>query len=221
MSRTSIGLDDCLQDYIVQSHAPEHPVLAKLRLVTGKMPMAEMQIAPEQGQFLAFLTRLIGARNALEIGTFTGYSALAVALALPADGRLIACDVSEEWTQIARQHWAEAGIEEKIELRLAPALDTLAVLEREGCAGRIDIAFIDAEKTEYDDYYEHCLSLVRVGGLIIFDNMLQDGQVADPNSSDVNTNAIRALNAKIAADDRVDVVLLPLGDGTTVARRVR
>ena len=166
MSRGSIGLDDRLTYYIVQSHAPEHPVLAKLRLVTGKMPMAAMQIAPEQGQFLAFLTRLIGARNALEIGTFTGYSALAVALALPTDERLIACDVSEEWTQIARKHWAEAGIEEKIELRLAPALDTLVALEREGCAGRIDIAFIDAEKTEYDAYYEHCLRLVRVGGLI-------------------------------------------------------
>jgi predicted O-methyltransferase YrrM len=221
MSRGSIGLNDRLNDYIVQSHPPEHPVLAKLRLLTGKMPMAAMQIAPEQGHFLAFLTRLIGARNALEIGTFTGYSALAVALALPTDGRLIACDVSEEWTQIASKHWAEAGVGEKIELRLAPALDTLAALEREGCAGRIDIAFIDAEKTEYDDYYEYCVRLVRVGGLIIFDNMLQDGRVADPKSSDKNTNAIRALNAKIAPDDRVDVVLLPLGDGTTVARRVR
>src|SRR5688572_2532116 len=179
MSRGSIGLDDLLNDYIVQSHAPEHPVLAKLRLLTGKMPTAEMQIAPEQGKFLAFLTRLIGARNALEIGTFTGYSALAVALALPTDWRLIACDVSEEWTRTARHHWAEAGVEEKIELRLAPALDTLALLEREGCAGRIDIAFIDAEKTEYDSYYEHCLRLVTVGGLIIFDNMLQGGRGAD------------------------------------------
>ena len=142
-------------------------------------------------------------------------------LALPTDGRLIACDVSEEWTQIARKHWAEAGLEKKIELRLGPALDTLAALQREGRAGRIDIAFIDAEKTEYDDYYEHCLRIVRVGGLIIFDNMLQDGRVADPQSGDENTNAIRTLNAKIAADDRVDLVLLPLGDGTTVVRRAR
>jgi O-methyltransferase len=220
MSRGSIGLDDRLNRYIVASHPPEHPVLAKLRFLTGKMPMAGMQIAPEQGQFLAFLTRLIGARFALEIGTFTGYSALAVALALPADGRLIACDVSEEWTQIARKHWAEADVEAKIELRLAPALDTLAELEREGCAGRIDIAFVDAEKTEYDDYYEHCLKLVRTNGLIVFDNTLQDGKVADPNDRDESTSAIRALNAKIARDDRADVVLLPLGDGTTVVRRV-
>jgi O-methyltransferase len=219
MSRGSIGLSDRLNKYIVQSHASEHPVLAKLRLLTGRMPMAGMQIAPEQGQFLAFLTRLIGAESALEIGTFTGYSALAVALALPAGGRLIACDVSEEWTKIARKHWAEAGIEAKIELRLAPALDTLAALEREGRAGTIDIAFVDAEKTEYDDYYEHCLRLVRVGGLMVFDNMLQDGRVADPKDSNESTNAIRSLNAKMAADDRVDVVLLPLGDGTTVARR--
>ena len=221
MSRGSIGLDDRLNDYIVKSHAPEHPVLAKLRISTGTMPMAGMQIAPEQGQFLAFLTRLIGAKNALEVGTFTGYSALAVALALPADGRLIACDVSEQWTKVAREHWAEAGLKDKIELRLAPALDSLAALEREGCAGRFDIAFIDAEKTEYDGYYEHCLRLVRVGGLIILDNMLQDGHVADPKSGDDSTIAIRALNAKIAGDDRVDAVLLPLGDGTTVARRVR
>jgi len=221
MSRGSIGLDDRLNDYIARCHAPEHPVLKKLRVLTGRMPMAGMQIAREQGQFLAFLTRLIGARNALEIGTFTGYSALAVALALPTDGRLIACDVSEDWTQIAREHWAEAGVETKIELRLAPALDTLAALEREGRAGRIDIAFIDAEKTEYNDYYESSLRLVRVGGLIIFDNMLRDGRVADPKSNDEGTNAIRALNARIATDDRVDAVLLPLGDGTTVARRVR
>src|SRR4051794_9980277 len=221
MSRGSIGLNDRLSKYIVQSHAPEHPVLAKLRLLTGRMPMAGMQVAPEQGQFLAFLARLIGAKSALEIGTFTGYSALAIALALPADGRLIACDVSEEWTRIARKHWAEAGIEEKIELRLAPALDTLAALEREGRGDSIDIAFVDAEKTEYDDYYERCLRLVRVGGLIVFDNMLQDGRVADPRDSNESTNAIRSLNAKMAADDRVDVVLLPLGDGTTVARRVR
>jgi predicted O-methyltransferase YrrM len=219
MSRGSIGLNDRLNKYIVQSHAHEHSVLAKLRILTGRMPMAGMQIAPEQGQFLAFLTRLIGARSALEIGTFTGYSALAVALALPADGRLMTCDVSDEWTRIARKHWAEAGVEAKIELRLAPALDTLAGLEREGRGDSIDIAFVDAEKTEYDDYYEHCLRLVRVGGLIVFDNMLQDGRVADPKDSDESTNAIRALNAKIATDDRVDVVLLPLGDGTTVARR--
>lgn len=219
MSRGSIGFSDRLNKYVVRSHAHEHSILAKLRILAGKMPMAGMRIAPEQGQFLAFLTRLIGARSALEIGTFTGYSALAVALALPADGRLVACDVSEEWTRIARPHWAEAGVEAKIELRLAPALDTLAALEREGRGDSIDIALVDAETTEYDGYSEHCLRLVRVGGLIVLDNLLQGGSVADTKDSDESTNAIRSLNAKIAADDRVDVVPLPLGDGTTVARR--
>ena len=179
-----------------------------------------MQIAPEQGEFLAFLVRLIGARNALEIGTFTGYSALAVALALPKDGRLVACDVSEEWTKIGRKHWAEAGVAGKIDLRIGPALESLAAMKREGQAGGFDIAFIDAAKQEYDAYYDACLDLVRVGGLITFDNMLQDGRVADPKSRDASVKAIRALNARLAADDRVDVVLLPLGDGMTIARRL-
>ena len=220
MSRGSIGLDERLNAYIVASHAPEHPVLAKLRSLTGAMPMASMQIAPEQGAFLAFLARLIGARRTLEVGTFTGYSALAVALALPADGRVVALDVSEEWTTVARAHWREAGVAERIELRLGPAADSLAALEREGEAGRFDMAFIDADKTGYDAYYEAALRLVRPNGLIVFDNMLQDGDVADPAKKSASTIAIRALNAKIAGDARVDAVLLPLGDGMTVARRV-
>ncbi len=219
MSRGSIGLDERLNAYIVASHAPEHPVLAKLRSFTGVMPMASMQIAPEQGAFLAFLARLIGARNTLEIGTFTGYSALAVALALPADGRLVALDVNEEWTTVARAHWREAGVADRIELRLGPAGDSLEALEGEGKRDHFDMAFIDADKTGYDAYYESALRLVRPGGLIVFDNMLQDGDVADPTKKSASTVAIRALNAKIAGDARVDAVLLPLGDGMTVARR--
>jgi len=220
MSRGSIGLDRRLNDYIVSSHPPEHPVLAKLRERTATMPSAEMQIAPEQGHFLAFLVRLIGAKEALEIGTFTGYSALAVALALPPDGHLVACDVSEEWTSIGKKHWLEAGVAERVELRIGPALATLAALEAEGFAGRFDIAFIDAAKSEYDGYYEACLRLVRVGGLITFDNMLRGGDVANPRRTGGSVEAIRSLNAKIAADERVDAVLLPVGDGMTLARRV-
>ena len=221
MSRGSIGLSPELNDYIVKAHAPEHPVLKKLRVTTGRMPMGGMQIAAEQGHFLAFLVRLIGARLTLEIGTFTGYSALAVALALPDNGRVVACDVSDEWTAIARKHWEEAGVAKKIALRLAPALETLAALEKEGKPGRFDFAFIDAHKPEYDGYYEACLRLVRPGGLIVFDNMLQGGRVADRSDRSVGAAAIRALNAKLAKDDRVDAVLLPVGDGMTLARRVK
>ena len=157
MSRGSIGLDRRLNDYIVGAHPPEHPVLVNLRRRTSPLAWASMQIAPEQGHFLAFLVRLIGAREALEIGTFTGYSALSVALALPPDGHLVACDVNEKWTNIGKRHWQEAGVAERIELRLGPALETLAALEAEGFADRFDIAFIDAAKDEYDGYYEACL----------------------------------------------------------------
>ena len=221
MSRGSIGLSSVLNDYVVAAHAVEHPVLAKLRESTGRMRNAGMQIAPEQGHFLAFLIRLTGARRALEVGTFTGYSALATALALPDDGVLIACDVSEEWTGIGRAHWQEAGVDGKIDLRIAPALETLAGLLDEGQAGTFDFAFIDADKPEYAGYYEACLRLVRVGGLIVFDNMLQGGHIVDPSRSEPGVEAIRALNAKLVVDDRVDVVLLPVGDGMTLARRLR
>jgi predicted O-methyltransferase YrrM len=221
MSRGSIGLSPDLNDYVVRAHRAEHPVLRKLRLKTAKMPMASMQIAPEQGAFLAFLVRLIGARRTLEIGTFTGYSALAVALALPANGKVTALDVSEAWTAIARQHWEEAGVAKKITLRLAPAIESLAVLEAKGKAGAFDFAFIDADKTGYDAYYEACLRLVRPGGLIAFDNMLMSGEVADRSVTREGVNAVRALNAKLAKDERVDAVLLPLGDGMTLARRLK
>lgn len=222
MSRGSIGLDERLNEYVVENHPAEHPVLTKLRKLTAKMPMASMQIAPEQGHFLAFLVRLIGARNTLEIGTFTGYSALAVALALPKDGRVVACDVSEAWTSIGRAHWREAGVADKIELRLGPAIGTLADLKREGRAGHFDFAFIDADKAEYDAYYEGALPLIRKGGLIAFDNMLWTGKVADRRVKDADTRALRALNKKITRDDnRVEAVLLPIADGMLVARRVR
>jgi predicted O-methyltransferase YrrM len=216
MSRGSIGLDERLNAYVAGSHAAEHPVLAKLRKKTAPMAMSIMQIAPEQAMFLQFLVRLIGAKRTLEIGTFTGYSALAVALALPARGKVIALDISREWTDVGRPYWQEAGVAGKIELRLAPALESLAKLEREGAT--FDLAFIDAEKSEYDAYYESCLKLVRKDGLIVFDNMLQSGNVADPKDRGKSTAAIRALNRKLAADDRVDAVLLPLGDGVTLAR---
>jgi predicted O-methyltransferase YrrM len=218
MSKHSIGLEGRLGAYLVAHEPPEHPVLAEIRAVTASMPNAMMQIAPEQGAMLAFLARTIGARMALEVGTFTGYSALAVALALPADGRLVACDVSEEWTSIGRPYWKKAGVAERIELRLGPAAETLAGLEREGRAGRFDFAFIDADKSGYDGYYEAALRLVRRGGLIVFDNMLQDGEVADPAVSSRHVTAIRALNDKIAADERVDRVLVPIGDGMTFVR---
>jgi predicted O-methyltransferase YrrM len=221
MSRGSIGLDDRLNRYVAENHPPEHPVLAELRKVTGKMPNAEMQVALEQGHLLAFLARLIGAQNALEIGTFTGYSALSVALALPRDGHLVACDINEAWTGIGRRHWEKAGVAGKIDLRLGPALETLKALKREGWTNGFDFAFIDAAKGEYDDYYELALKLVRKGGLIAFDNMLWGGAVANPRVKDGQTQALRTLNAKIAGDPRVDSVLLPVGDGMMVARRVR
>ncbi len=219
MSRVSIGLDEGLNDYLVRNQAPEHPVLAKLRAYTAKMPNSGMQIAPEQGQLLAFLARAVEARQTLEIGTFTGYSALTIALGLPADGKLVACDVSDEWTSVARTYWQEAGVADRIELRLGPAIETLAALEKEGAADRFDFAFIDADKTGYDAYYEAVLRLVRPGGIIAFDNMLQNGDVADPKAHGPSVEAIRALNAKIAADERVDRVLVPVGDGMTFVRR--
>jgi O-methyltransferase len=219
MSRESIGLDKTLNEYVVRAQQPEHPVLAALREATARMPMSNLQIAPEQANLLAFVARLVDARMALEIGTFTGYSALAVALTLPKDGKLVACDLSEEWTSIGRPFWQRAGVAEKIELRLGPAQATLDRLERDGFKGRFDFAFIDADKTGYDAYYESTLRLTRPGGVIAFDNMLQDGRVADRRARSADTVAIRALNAKIAADERVDRVLVPVGDGMTFVRR--
>jgi predicted O-methyltransferase YrrM len=213
-----LPLDERLYAYLLDETVREPEPMARLRVETRRLPNASLQISPEQGQLMGLFVRLIDARRALEIGTFTGYSALAVALALPADGELICCDVSEEWTQVARRYWREAGIADRIDLRLAPAADTLAQLIAAGEAGRFDFAFIDADKENYDLYYEQCLRLVRPGGLIAIDNALWHGAVADPACNDVDTAAIRALNRKIRDDARVDMVLIPIGDGLLLAR---
>ena|SRR5262245_38998878 len=209
--------DESLYAYLQSQEPPEHPELAKLREVTQTLPRGRMQIAPEQGHFLSLLARLIGARRTLEIGTFTGYSALAMALALPADGRIVACDISEDWVSVGRPFWQRAGVAEKIEVRIGPAIETLQRLERDGAG--FDLAFIDADKENMDGYYESALRLVRRGGLIILDNMFQGGRVIDADNDDFRTSVVRDLNSKIAADERVDRVLVPIGDGMTLARR--
>jgi predicted O-methyltransferase YrrM len=219
MPKRHIALTEKLQDYVLDASLREPAVLRRLRQETARLPLAAMQIAPDQGQFMALLARLAGARRCLEIGTFTGYSALAVALALPAGGRLIACDVNPETTAIARRYWAEAGVAERIELRLAPALETLDTLLAGGEEGRFDFIFIDADKENYDAYYERALRLLRAGGLILLDNVLWGGWVADRRRNDPETAALRALNAKLQRDERIDLSLLPLADGITLARK--
>jgi predicted O-methyltransferase YrrM len=217
MSR-QITLTDELLAYLQEVSLREPDALRKLREETAKLPMAGMQISPDQGQFMALLVRLIGGRRCLEIGTFTGYSALAVALALPADGRVVCCDVSEEYTAVARRAWASAGVVGKIDLHLAPARVTLDKLRAEGRRGSFDFAFIDADKENYDHYYEAALELVRIGGVIAIDNVLWSGAVIDPKKQDADTKALRALNRKLRDDQRVDISMLPLGDGLTLAR---
>jgi caffeoyl-CoA O-methyltransferase len=212
-------IDDRLHDYILANSLREPAVLRRLREETAGLAYAGMQIGPEQGQFMALLVELIGARRTLEIGTFTGYSALVVALALPPQGRVVACDVSEEYTAVARRYWAEAGVADKIELHLAPALETLERLAAEGQAGSFDFAFIDADKTNYDAYYEGALALLRPGGLVAIDNVLWDGKVVETAPDDADTRAIQALNAKLKDDPRITMSLLPLGDGLTLARK--
>lgn len=206
--------------YLAAVAVHESPLQRRLRAETAKLPQGGMQIGADQGTLLAFLVRLIGARNALEIGTFTGYSALCVAAALPANGRLVCCDVSEEWTRIARRYWQDAGVAERIDLRLAPAQTTLDALLADGAAGAFDFAFIDADKTGYDGYYESCLRLVRSGGLVALDNMLWGGAVADAADQSDDTKALRALNAKIRDDARVDACLVSVGDGVMLARKL-
>jgi predicted O-methyltransferase YrrM len=218
MARRTLELTDRLVEYVHRVGVREHAALARLRERTAPMAQANMQIGPDQGAFMAMLVRLTGARRILEIGTFTGYSSTAMALALPPDGRITCCDVSREWTDLAREAWADAGVADRVDLRIAPALETLASLDD----ASYDLAFIDADKPSYDGYYEGCLRVVRPGGLILVDNTLWSGRVADPAEEDEDTSAIRALNAKIAADERVDHVVLAIGDGVTMARiRVR
>jgi len=213
-------LPQAVDDYLRTVVARESPLQQRLREETAKLPMGGMQIGADQGVFLAFLVRLIGARNAIEIGTFTGYSALSVASALAPGGRLVCCDVSEEWTAIARRYWAEAGVADRIELHLRPAQETLALLLRKHGPGSFDFAFIDADKTGYDAYYEACLELLRPGGLIAIDNVLWSGTVADPADQKPDTVALRALTVKIRDDRRVDASLVSLGDGVLLARRL-
>lgn len=215
----SVTMTDTLYRYLVDHSLRDHPVLAELRAETAKLPQAGMQIGPDQGQFMALLVKLTGAKRCIEVGVFTGYSSLAVALALPADGSIVALDVNEEWTAIARRHWEKAGVEKKIDLRLGPALGTLDTLISLRQTNRYDMAFIDADKGNYLAYYERCLELVRKGGLIVIDNTLWSGDVADPANTKPDTVALRAFNDALHHDDRIDLALLPVGDGVTLARK--
>jgi predicted O-methyltransferase YrrM len=219
MTNKTIGLSDELAAYVVEVGAREPDVLVRLREETAAMPQHSMQIAPEQGAFLALLVELIGARRCIEVGTFTGYSSTAVARALPGDGRLVCCDVSEEWTSVARRYWQEAGVADRIDLRIGPAAETLDSLLEGGEEATYDFAFVDADKAGYDGYYERLLRLVRPGGLIAFDNTLWGGAVLDQDPDDEDTRALQALNAKLAGDERVSLCLLPVADGVTLARR--
>ena len=217
MSSQTIGLEASLLAYLQAVSLREHPALAALRHETASHQLGQMQIAPEQGQLMALLVKLMNARQALEVGVFTGYSALAVALALPPEGRLVACDVSAEYTAIAREFWQRAGVAHKIDLRLAPAQVTLQQLIESGGANSFDFAFIDADKSNYDIYYEQALVLVRAGGLIAIDTVLWYGRVADATVTDNRTERLRALNAKLHQDERIDLSLIPIGDGLTLA----
>jgi predicted O-methyltransferase YrrM len=217
MARDTLPLTPELNDYIRDVSLREADVLRRLRDETAAHPMARMQLAPEQGQFLTLLVRALGARRTLEVGVFTGYSSLAIALALPDEGRIVACDVSEDFTAMARRYWHEAGVAHKIDLRIAPAVETLDALIAAGEAGRFDFAFIDANKTGYVDYYERALTLVRPGGLIAADNVLRGGKVIDPAVSEADTEAIRVFNRHLLADDRVWISLVSIGDGMTLA----
>jgi caffeoyl-CoA O-methyltransferase len=209
---------DALESYLADFGAREHPAQAHCREETAKLPMSMMQISPEQGAFMAMMVKLTGAKRYLEIGTFTGYSALSVALALPADGKVVALDLSKEFTDHARGYWKEADVASKIDLRLGPGIESLDAMIANGEAP-FDLAFIDADKPNYDGYYERALKLLRTGGLIMLDNMLWSGAVADPSITDASTEAIRALNKKIHADSRVDMALASVGDGVMMARK--
>ena len=218
MSSRTLNLDDTVYQYLLGHSLREHPAQAALREATRTHPHAMMQISPEQGQFMALLIHLLGARRTIEIGVFTGYSALSVALALPDDGKVLACDISDEYTRIGVPHWNAAGVAHKIDLQLAPALTTLDARINAGEQGQYDFAFIDADKSGYDAYYERCLTLLRIGGLIAIDNTLWSGKVATP-AEDADTAALQALNSKLHRDERVDISMLPIGDGLTLARK--
>lgn len=219
MSSRTLNLDDRLHEYLQRISLREPEVLARLRAETMRLPMAAMQISPEQGQFMALLIRLLGARRCLEVGTFTGYSALACALALPTDGELVALDISEEWTAVGQRYWAEAGVAGRVHLRLGPAGESLRRLRSDGREGTFDFMFIDADKPGYADYVEQGFHLVRPGGLIAIDNVLWNGLVADPRITDANTMALRRLNEDLQRDLRFDLSMVPIGDGLTLLRK--
>jgi len=219
MSNSSIGLSESIQRYLMDHSLREPALLTELREETARLPDANMQIAPEQGQFMALLARMIGVRRYLEVGTFTGYSALAVMLAVPAAGEATCLDISDEWTAVAQKYWIRAGLADRIHLHLAPAADTLSSLIRDGWSGDYDMAFIDADKTGYSGYYEQCLQLIRPGGLILVDNVLWGGRVADEIDTDEDTLAIREFNRMLHDDQRVDLSLVPIADGLTIARK--
>ena len=214
-----LDLTTALSDYIYNVSVREPEVLQQLRKETALMPLAEMQIPPEQGQFFAFLVQLIGARRTLEIGVFTGYSTLWTALALPHDGLVVACETNEEWASIARRYWRQAGLSDRIELRMGPAMDTLADMLRQSQDNSFDFVFIDADKGNYGLYYESALQLVRPGGVIAIDNTLRSGEVVDPSSAESGTVAIRALNERLSHDERIVLSLLPIADGVTLAMK--
>ena len=217
MSKQTTGLAETLADYIQSIFLREPDILKQLREETAKLSIARMQISPEQGQFMALLVQLMGAKKTLEIGVFTGYSALAVALTLPVDGKMIACEISEEYTAIAKDFWTRAGVSEKIDLRIAPALETLEKLITEGETGSFDLAFIDADKRNYENYYERALTLLRPGGLILIDNVLWSGKVVDPTITDKQTQAIREFNQKLHQDSRINLSVVAIADGLTLA----
>lgn len=219
MSNRTTPVDDRLHEYLLEVSLREPSVLRDLREETARLPMARMQIAPEQGQFMGLLLRLMGARRVIEVGSFTGYSALAMALALPGDGHLVACDVSREWIDVGRPYWQAAGVADRIETRIAPALETLRELGGEAEAGDWDFVFIDADKPAYTDYYEAGLALLRPGGVVAVDNTLWHGAVADPGDREEDTEAIRAFNRYLREDERVDLSLVPIGDGLSLARK--
>ena len=220
MSNRTIRMTDKIDEYLHWASVRESDLHRRLREETAVLEHGGMQISPVQGQLMHMLVGLIGARRAIEIGVFTGYSALCVALALPEDGELVACDVDEEWTTIARRYWTEAGVDSRIRLEVAPAADTLDRLIREGRTGTFDFAFIDADKTNYELYYERCLELLRPGGLVLIDNVLWGGAVADEGGGSEETLALREFNARRRSDMRVEFCMLPVGDGLTVARKL-
>ena len=219
MSNVSLGLPEDLQAYLVQHGTREPEILRRLREETSMLPQHNMQISPEQGAFMALLVELVGARRCIELGTFTGYSSLVVALTLPSDGQIVCCDVSAEWTSVARRYWAEAGVADRVDLRLGPALETLDSLIAGGASGTFDFAFIDASKREYPDYHERIVRLLRQGGLAVYDNVLWAGGVIDESLQDEDTLGVRRLNDRLLRDERVTISMIPVADGLTLARK--